>query len=159
MKDKILGSAQKLIPPSEKAREEFSAKIDMFVATGNKTMTARPDLDKLIGAENHEMAENNNSNFARFMDSMFVEYDPATLVETVLWVFRAYRSHGFLTTYWAANLDSWLQMLEKELAEESFIEIAPFYSWLIVNIPIFAKLTDECLSEKIQCGTIDDKAK
>ena len=89
------------------------------------------------------------------MDSMFVEYDPATLVETVLWVFRAYRSHGFLTTYWAANLDTWLKMLEKELSDESFTAIAPFYTWLIVNIPIFVKLTDESLSEKIPCGTKD----
>jgi hypothetical protein len=155
MKDKLLTSAQKLIPPSETLREEFTAKIDMLVATGNKTIAARPDLDKLIGAGNYEMAENNNSNFARFMDSMFVEYDPATLVETVLWVFRAYRSHGFLTTYWAANLDTWLKMLEKELSEESFTAIAPFYTWLIVNIPIFVKLTDEALSEKIPCGTKD----
>jgi hypothetical protein len=159
MKDKLLASAQKLLPPSDKARGEFSAKIDMLLATGNKNIAARPDLDKLIGAENHEMAENNNSNFARFMESMFVEYDPATLVETVLWVFKAYRSHGFLTTYWAANLDTWLKMLEKELSEESFAAISPFYNWLIVNIPIFVKLTDESLSEKIPCGAIDDRAK
>lgn len=159
MKDKLLASAQKLTSPSKKAREEFSAKIDILVATGNKQIAARPDLDKLIGAENHEMAENNNGNFARFMDSMFVEYDPATLVETVLWVFRAYRSHGFLTTYWAANLDIWLKMLEKELSEESFTTISPFYNWLIINIPIFVKLTDESLSKKFPCGTIDDTAK
>lgn len=155
MKDKLLASAQKLIPPSEKAREEFNAKIDILVVIGNKKIAARPDLDKLIGAENHEMAENNNSNFARFMDSMFVEYDPVTFLETVLWVFRAYRSHGFHTTYWAANLDTWLKMLEKELSDESFRAIAPFYNWLIVNIPIFVKLTDESLSEKIPCGTKD----
>ncbi len=67
MKDKLLASAQKLIPPSEKVRKEFRAKIDRLVATGNKNIAARPDLDKLIGAKNHEMAENNNSNFARFM--------------------------------------------------------------------------------------------
>jgi hypothetical protein len=157
MKDKLLASAQKLIPPPEKAREEFSAKIDMLVATGNKNIAARLDLDKLIGAENQEMAVNNNSNFARFMDAMFVEYDPATLVETVLWVFRAYRSHGFLTTYWPANLDIWLKMLEKELSDESFRAIAPFYNWLIVNIQIFVKLTDESLSEKIPCGTKDQE--
>ena len=158
MKDKLLASAKKLILPPEKARDEFNAKIDMLVAAGNKNLAARPDFDKLVGAENHQMAENNNSNFARFMDSIFDEYDPTTFVETVLWVFRAYRSHGFFTTYWAANLDTWMKMLEKELSEESFITIAPFYNWLIVNIPIFVKLTDESLSEKIPCGTMDDKA-
>ena len=152
MKDQLLATAQKLISPSEKAHEEFSAKIGMFVAQGNTTIAARPDLDKLIGAENHEMAENNNGNFARFMDSMFTEYDPVTFVETVLWVFRAYRSHGFQTTYWAANLDIWQKMLEKELSEEAFSAISPFYNWLIVNIPLFVKITDDSLSGKLDIG-------
>lgn len=156
MKEQLLASAQNLTSPPVKARDEFSAKISVFVATGNASLAARPDLNKLIGAENREMAENNNSNFALFMDSMFVAYDPVTLVETVLWVFRAYRSHGFSTTYWAANLDNWLKMLKSELSEESFTAISPFYNWLIVNIPIFVKLTDESLAEKIPCGTKDD---
>lgn len=159
MKDKLLASAQKLSPPSKAVRQEFSAKIEALVAIGNKQMAARSDYEKLIGAENHEMAENNNSNFARFMDSMFVEYDPKTLVETVLWVFKTYRSHGFLTTYWAANLDIWLHVLEEELSEKSFTAIVPFYNWLIINIPIFVKLTDDCSSEKSLCRAMDDGAK
>ncbi len=155
MKNKLLASAHKLTAPSERAREEFKAKIDLFVTAGNASIAARPDLCKLIGADNHAMAENNNSNFARFMYSMFVEYHPATLVETVLWVFRAYRSHGFQSTYWAANLDIWLKMLKKELTDESFQEISPFYHWLIINIPLFVKLTDASLPETIPCGTKD----
>lgn len=149
MKEQLLASGQQLIPPPEKVRAEFSAKIDMLVAKGNVTIAARPDLDKLVGAENHEMAQNNNANFGRFMESMFTEYDPVTFVETVLWVFRAYRSHGFQTTYWAANLDIWQKMLEQELSEEAFSSISPFYTWLIVNIPLFVKITDDSLSEKL----------
>lgn len=149
MKDVLLSSAQKLLSPSEKAHAEFSAKIDLFVAQGNAVIAARPDIDKLVGIDNHEMAENNNGNFARFMDSMFTEYDPDTFVETVLWVFRAYRSHGFQTTYWAANLDIWQKMLEKELSEEAYSSISPFYNWLIVHIPLFTKITDDDLSGQI----------
>lgn len=155
MKENLMESAQKLIQPSDEVRQEFSANMEMFVAIGNKKLAARPDLDKLVGGENHEMAENNNGNFARFMESMFVQYDPKVLVETVLWVFTAYRSHGFHTTYWSANIDIWMQMLKKELSEESFTAISPFYNWLIVNIPIFVKLTDENISEKVACGTKD----
>lgn len=152
MKEKLLDSARKLIQPSDETRQEFSANREMFVASGNKRLAARPDLDKLVGSENHEMAENNNGNFARFMESMFVEYDPNAFVETVLWVFTAYRSHNFQTTYWAANLDIWVEMLKKELSEEAFAETSPFYTWLIVNIPIFVKLTNKSVSEKIDCG-------
>lgn len=159
MNEQLLASAQKLTPPPEKACEEFSGKISMLVAQGNTIIAARPDLDRLVGADNREMAENNNSNFARFMESMFTEYDSATLVETVLWVFRAYRSHGFHTTYWSANLDTWKKMLEKELSEETFVSISPFYNWLIVNIPLFVKITDESLSGKSEYSTKDIKGK
>jgi len=153
MKEKLLESARKLIQPSDKTRQEFSANREMLVATGNKSMAARLDLDLLVGAENHEMAQNNNGNFALFMESMFVEYDSKTFVETVLWVFTAYRSHNFQTTYWSANLDIWTKMLKDELSEEAFAEVSPFYTWLIVNIPIFVKITDEQSSETIACGT------
>jgi hypothetical protein len=42
------------------------------------------------------------------MVSLFGDYHPEVLVETVLWVFRAYRSHGFKLTYWPAQLDMWV---------------------------------------------------
>ena len=64
------------------------------------------------------------------------------LVETVLWVFKAYRSHGFKLTYWSAQLNAWLQIIEKELTPASYKAVLPFYNWLVVNIPIFSKLTD-----------------
>jgi len=92
------------------------------------------------------MAEDNNRNFPRFMTSLFLDYKPEVIVETVLWVFRAYRSHGFQTTYWAANLNIWVELLKKELTPEAFKEIYPFYNWLIVNIPVFVSITDTDLS-------------
>lgn len=159
MKEKLLLSARKLSPPSTEACLEFRKSIETLVATGNKAMAARQDLDDLVGAKNHEMAENNNGNFARFMESMFTEYDALTFVETVLWVFRAYRSHGFKTTYWAANLDIWIKMLEKELSKEAFVELSPFYNWLIVNIPLFVKITDESLSANTSYSSNDIVAK
>lgn len=159
MKERLLASAQQLIPPSQNVREEFHAKSNLFVSMGNMQIGVRPDRDKLIGVDNREMAENNNHNFARFMEAMFVAYDPETFVETVLWVFRAYRSHGFHTTYWAANLDIWLKMLEKELSEQSFAAISPFFNWLLVNIPVFTKLTDAGLSEITTCETAANRVR
>jgi hypothetical protein len=80
------------------------------------------------------------------MESMFADYKPNVFLETVLWVFRAYRTHGFHSTYWAANLNIWVDMLKEDLSEQAFKEIYPFYDWLIVNIPIFVKLTDSELT-------------
>ena len=146
MQEHLLKTASNLIQPSTTAVDEFSQKQEKLAALGNQTMSQRPDLEKLVGKGNQEMAEDNNRNFARFMVSLFTEFSAEVLVETVLWVFRAYRSHGFQTTYWAANLDIWVEMLRQELTEETFQAVYPFYNWLIVNIPIFVKLTDEDLS-------------
>ena len=143
MQDQLIKSASKLNQPPTSAAEEFSQKQDQLAAKGNQIIAKRPDLDKLVGEGNHEMAEDNNRNFARFMESLFTEFDAEVLVETVLWVFRAYRCHGFQTTYWAANLDIWVEMLRKELTQETFDALYPFYNWLIVNIPLFVKISDK----------------
>jgi hypothetical protein len=147
MQEQILKSAQALKQPTEKVMHVFAEKQDQLVAKGSQIMAERDDFEKMIGKGNRQMAEDNNRNFARFMASMFAEYKPEVMVETVLWVFRAYRSHGFNTTYWAANLNVWVNMLKKEFPEETFGMIYPFYNWLIVNIPIFVKLTDKDISE------------
>ncbi|MBI9074843.1 MAG: hypothetical protein JEZ02_05455 [Desulfatibacillum sp.] len=153
MKERLVNTASELVQPSQSAVQAFSQKRDQLSAKGNQIMGERQDLEKLLGPGNVRMAEDNNRNFARFMESMFLEYDPKVLVETVLWVFRAYRSHGFQTTYWAANLNIWVGMINQELPRETFEAIYPFYNWLIVNIPIFVKLTEEncgdCSSEGI----------
>jgi hypothetical protein len=80
------------------------------------------------------------------MESMFFEYHHEVLVETVLWVFRAYRSHGFQLTFWPASLDTWVELLRAELHAEAFDEIYPFYHWITVHIPTFVTLSDAQLA-------------
>ncbi len=146
MKDTLLTTARKLDPPAETAIREFEDKWEQIAAAGTRQLMARPDLEKLVGPGNEQMAEDNNRNFPRFMVSLFSDYQPSVFVETVLWVFRAYRSHGFQTTYWAANLNIWVDLLQKELSANAWKQIHPFYNWLIVNIPVFASITDPDLA-------------
>lgn len=142
MKDELLASASLLKQPSPKSREEFSGKHEELAEIGNANMAKRDDAEKLVGTGNQAMAADNNRNFARFMDSLFSAYKPEVFVETVLWVFRSYRNHGFKSIYWAANLDIWVENLKVNLSDETYQEVYPFYQWLIVNIPQFTKLTD-----------------
>jgi len=60
-------------------------------------MAQRPDLKKMVGGKNRQIAEDNNRNFARFMESIFNEYNPKVLVETVMWVFRSYIAENINT--------------------------------------------------------------
>ena len=147
MKENALAAAKKLAAPSESSLKEFVEKWEKLAAEGSNQLSSRADYEKLIGKGNQQMAEDNNRNFPRFMASLFSDYTPEVFLETVLWVFRAYRSHGFQTTYWPANLNLWVDLLKKELSPNAFEEIEPFYNWIIVNIPLFVKLTDNDVTE------------
>jgi hypothetical protein len=89
--------------------------------------------------------KDNHSNHVRFIASILKNYNHDVLVDTVLWVFRAYRSHGFTTNYWAAQLNTWIIVIKEALTPESFVEVYPYYEWMQVNIPLFVKVSDEKL--------------
>ncbi|MDJ0781810.1 MAG: hypothetical protein QNJ22_07545 [Desulfosarcinaceae bacterium] len=127
--------------PSE-ALAEFDAKREILVARINERMLQRPDLDALVGAGNQQMMKDNHANHALFMSAVLGNYHAQVLVDTILWVFRAYRSRAFHPNYWAAQLNAWVDILKQELSPESAGAILPLYHWMIVHIPQFSQLTD-----------------
>lgn len=142
-KEKLLISAKELHHVDEGASKEFSENIDLLVSEMNKYMLGRDDIGELVGDNNIEMMKDNHANHARFMESVFTSYDPAVLVDTVLWVFRAYRSRNFNSTYWAAQLNSWIVIHKNHLSEKCFNDILPYYKWMQVHIPIFNALAEQ----------------
>ncbi len=149
-KDDLLKTAQKLAQPSPEALTEFSGKSESMAHELNQRFSRRKDLPQLIGEGNTEMMFDNHRNHLRFMVSLFSNYEPQVLVETVLWVFRAYRSHGFKLTYWPAQLDSWVDIFKGQLTRTCYDEIYPFYHWMIVNNAYFALLSDEAIFDDAQ---------
>ena len=138
-------------PPLE-AVDEYAAKKEALAAGVNRIMIARPDLAALIGPNNREMMEQNHRNHVLFMESLFRDFHPRTLVETVLWVFRAYRSHGFQLAYWPALLDNFLFLLRRELSDSAYQAIRPFYDWLLINQPHFAAISDAMIEKAAGAG-------
>jgi len=149
-KKELVKTASALIPPSDEAIAEFSEKADGMINILNQRFSQRKDIEQLIGEGNLDMMHDNHRNHVRFMISLFNEYDPVVFTETVLWVFRAYRSHGFKLTYWPAQLDSWVEIFKSKLSQECFNQIYPFYHWMIVNNPIFATISDQAIFEDTQ---------
>ncbi len=133
--------------PSGVAIAEFISKADAITIILNDGLSQRNDILKLIGEGNLDMMYDNHRNHIRFMISLFNDCNPAVFTETVLWVFRAYRSHGFKLTYWPAQLDTWMDTFNKELSRECFDQIYPFYDWLILNNPLFAFISDQAISD------------
>ncbi|MCF8372559.1 MAG: hypothetical protein K9H64_13095 [Bacteroidales bacterium] len=141
-RETLIETAKNLYAYNETAFEEYRSKKDKMVNLINKHFEERKDLALLIGEGNFDMMKDNHANHARFIESILKSYDHDVLTETVLWVFRAYRSHGFNTTYWAAQLNAWINILNSELSPESFQALLPIYEWMQVNIPVFNKLSE-----------------
>jgi hypothetical protein len=139
-------SAVLLRQPSPETAAEYAEKRDRLAARINEIMAARLDTAELVGADNLEMMRDNHRNHARFMETVFHAYSPGVLVRTVLWVYRAYRAHGFSLAYWPAQLDTWVEILRAELSPPAFAEIYPFYQWMLVNQPAFVELSDQALA-------------
>ena len=146
-KEDLLQSAAELKQPSGEVIAEFASKADAMTNTLNERLSQRNDLVNLIGEGTLDMMYDNHRNHVRFMISLFKDYSPAVFTETVLWVFRAYRSHGFKLTYWPAQLDNWVDVYKKELGQECFDQIYPFYDWMIVNNPLFAHISDQAIQD------------
>ena len=144
-KNYLLETAMQLKQVSVKTAEEYYKNAEKLIADMNILMGERPDIESLVGANNINMMKDNHANHVRFIASILKNYNHDVLVDTVLWVFRAYRSHGFTTNYWAAQLNTWISVIKEILTPESFAEVYPYYEWMQVNIPLFVKLSDERL--------------
>jgi hypothetical protein len=144
-KNYLIETATQMKQMSSSSAEEYRQKSELLINKMNALMLDKADIEKLVGKENLDMMKDNHANHVRFMASVFKNYNPEVLVETVLWVFRAYRSHGFTTNYWATQLNTWISLLKEMLTPESFSEIYPYYEWMQINIPVFTKLSDEKL--------------
>jgi len=141
----LIKTATKLKQVSIKSAKEYVSKTDQLVRLMNEKMLKRPDLIEMVGANNIEMMKDNHANHARFLTSIFIQHVPEVLVDTVLWVFRAYRSRNFSSTYWAAQLNTWIEIYKKELSPECYQEIFPYYNWMQINIPTFNQLAENDL--------------
>ncbi len=144
-KNHLLETAKKLKQVSDFATQEYTKKEEQLIVQMNKLMLKRTDLEVLVGKDNINMMQDNHANHVRFIASILKNNNSDVLVETVLWVFRAYRSHGFSSNYWSAQLNTWIQILKTELSIETYNEVLPLYEWMQINIPIFVKVSDEKL--------------
>lgn len=142
-KSELLISAQKLEQVSQEMADEYSSKRDLLVNLMNSKMLERKDIKEMVGADNVDMMKDNHANHARFLESIFLNNSPEVLLDTVLWVFRAYRSRNFSSTYWSAQLNTWLEIYKENLSDTCYQAIYPYYNWMQINIPSFNALAEQ----------------
>lgn len=142
-KSYLLKTAGELKSVSQKASDEYQTKSDELISRMNEIMLNRSDIVSLVGAKNLDMMKDNHANHVRFISSIIKNYHSEVMVDTVLWVFNAYQSHGFNSQYWAAQLNTWMKIMHDVFTKETYTEVLPFYEWMQVNIPTFVKVSKE----------------
>lgn len=144
----LIITASRIPQISEETCVEYEQKRDRLTAKQDSVMLERPDLKSLVGEDNIPMMCDNHANHSRFILSYITNPIPEVLVDTILWVFRAYRTHGFSSSYWAAQLNGWMEILKEEMSKKALNELSPLYNWMITNIPVFVKVSDGQLKLK-----------
>lgn len=142
-KNYLLKTAKELKSASPQAADEYLNKKDELTHKINEAMLNRPDIKKLVGKDNLDMMKDNHANHVRFIGSVLKKYNAEVMTNTVLWVFNTYLSHGFTSNYWAAQLNSWIEILKEVLTPQTYEEVFPLYEWMQVNIPVFVKVSEE----------------
>lgn len=142
-KNYLLETSAQLKQVSVKTAEEYHLKAEQLTTKINAVMSERTDIESLVGKNNISMMKDNHANHVRFIASILKNYNSDILVDTVLWVFSAYRCHGFTTNYWAAQLNSWIVIIKEVLSPECSAEVYPYYEWMQINIPVFVKVSAE----------------
>jgi len=142
-KNRLLKTAAQLKQVSPKCAEDYHQKSAKLITAMNEAMSQRSGIQNLVGHNNIEMMKDNHANHVRFIGSILKNHNAGVLVDAILWVFRAYRSHGFTTDYWDVQLKVWVGLLKELLTPECFDEVYPYYEWMQINIPSFVKNSDE----------------
>ena len=137
----LIESAARLGPFSDNTARSYRQLAPRLTALVNERMLKREDVLLLTGIENTDMMKDNHANHARFIASILDRFHPGVLTETIIWVFRAYRSRGFASAYWAAQLNAWIETIQDEMPAEAGREVLGLYYWMQVNIPLFDKLS------------------
>lgn len=138
----LLQSASSLKPVSKTAAEEYAQKAELMVATINSVLLSREDINRLVGVENLSAMQLNHANHAKFISSILSNYNPKVFVETILWVFKSYRSRGFHVNYWPVLLKTWIHIINQRLSPEAAVEIIAYYEWMLENVANFEQLTN-----------------
>lgn len=130
-KEELIASAAELPPPGEDAAQEYMDKGSGLAAKVTASLRANHAVSRVVGQENFALMANNHVNHAQYMASVFYSYSPQSFVESVLWVYRTYTSHGFKHAYWPLQLTAWLEHMRRDLSPRAYEELSPFYRWLL----------------------------
>jgi hypothetical protein len=155
-KTALITSAASLREVSPETAAAFESMAESCAAALTSALHRHADLDSVIGPGNQDVMETNHLNHFKYMASTTALFDPASFVETVLWVVRTYRARGFSLVYWEVMLPLAADIVRTTLQPRPFEEIAPFYRWLSDHVAHIALLGETEVSAYEMLGGLHD---
>lgn len=150
-KSELINSANLLPRITPEALTEYRSKSGRMAEQLNEHFISDNEIENLIGNNNIDLMKNNHENHAHFMASVFENFSAETLVNTILWVFKVYRSREFKPVYWHRQLNCWIDLIKENIDTNEQDGILDYYKWMIEHINDFTQLTDakeiDCLPE------------
>jgi len=143
MLEQLLQEAKALPTVDAAAVQAYRGATESMVEQVNRIMVLHPQVHRLIGYNPLKMMFDNHLNHARFMANVFRFHAMELLVKTVIWVYRAYRHHGFEYDYFPAELSAWQQAVQTHLDPASSQAILAVYHWMLDRHADMVRLSQE----------------
>lgn len=134
-KNELITSASHVVPPSERSAALLTEHAEGCAKLLTDALQTREDFLNLVGVRNASLAATNHINHFHYIASLAALYDPASFVETVIWVLRTYRGKGFSAEYWNVMLPEAKKAVDILLPHEACGEIVVLHDWLMNNMP------------------------
>jgi hypothetical protein len=139
-KEDLIELAGRITPPSRACSDKMTEQADVLASALNRRMMAREDLISLIGSGNEELMEANHANHFKYIASLASLYDATSMVETIMWVIRAYTAHGFSPQYWDVMLPEAIEVLQHHLPPDDFCQVKVMYDFISQHFEDFVNI-------------------
>lgn len=120
-------------PVSKVATAAYRDHADALARRVDANLLARDDLDRLIGANPLQVMRDNHDNHVRFITNVLALSSYQLLEQTLPWIYRTYRHHGFSYAYFPAELRAFCDAVRDELSAEHAAEIIAVYEWMLAR--------------------------
>jgi len=138
---------------SLEAAEAYKSKMNLLVEKTNNILFVRDDLTELIGDNPINKMYNNHKNHANFIYNSLKLNDKKLFINSIIWVYRSYSSHGFSYDYFSVELKAWIKAVEENIEKAKAEEINNLYSWMLDNHHLFIRESKIKESSKSQSKT------
>ncbi len=137
MADQILKETVKIIPVPYSSAQEYSEQVNLIKAEVDRILTARSDINKMIGQNPLSVMYDNHNNHVTFMSNIFKLNDYELMSRVIVWVYHTYRSQGFSFDYFPIAMNAWIKAVDQYLEPSKAEPIKELYRWIIKNHELF----------------------